>query len=97
MQAQTKDLPLPFQCILTFIIAAKQQSSKAALQQAAALSFFTIYQGDKQQKLSCTLGNALGTKLSMGTAKKWTMPIRNWRATLSWFLIEFEERLSNQM
>ena len=26
-------------------------------------------------------------------SKKWTMPIRNWRAALNRFMIEFEERL----
>ena len=26
-------------------------------------------------------------------SKKWTMPIRNWKPALNWFMIEFEERL----
>lgn len=30
-------------------------------------------------------------------SKKWTMPIRNWRAAMSRFMIEFEERLSGQI
>lgn len=29
------------------------------------------------------------------TAKKWTMPIRNWRAALTHFMIVFDERLSD--
>lgn len=28
-------------------------------------------------------------------SKKWTMPIRNWKAALNRFMIEFEERLTN--
>ncbi|GIU31515.1 hypothetical protein TUM3792_43340 [Shewanella sp. MBTL60-007] len=26
-------------------------------------------------------------------SKKWTMPIRNWRAAMSRFIIEFEDRI----
>ena len=28
-------------------------------------------------------------------AKKWTMPIRNWKAALNRFMIEFEDRISD--
>ena len=27
-------------------------------------------------------------------SKKWTMPIRNWKAAMNHFMIEFEERLA---
>ena len=30
-------------------------------------------------------------------AKKWTMPIRNWKAALNRFMIEFDERLQNYL
>ncbi|MFQ3197853.1 MAG: hypothetical protein ACI8R9_002317 [Paraglaciecola sp.] len=30
-------------------------------------------------------------------AKKWTMPIRNWRAAMTQFMIEFEERLTGHV
>ena len=29
----------------------------------------------------------------MDASKKWTMPIRNWKAALNRFIIEFEDRL----
>jgi len=28
-------------------------------------------------------------------SKKWSMPIRNWKAALNRFMIEFEERLTD--
>ena len=31
----------------------------------------------------------------MDASKKWTMPIRNWKAALNHFMIEFDERLSD--
>jgi transposase-like protein len=31
----------------------------------------------------------------MDASKKWTMPIRNWRAALNRFMIEFEDRISD--
>ena len=31
----------------------------------------------------------------MDASKKWTMPIRNWKAALNRFMIEFEERISD--
>ncbi|MFV0293915.1 MAG: IS256 family transposase, partial [Paracoccus sp. (in: a-proteobacteria)] len=31
----------------------------------------------------------------MDASKKWTMPIRNWKAALNRFMIEFEDRISN--
>ena len=31
----------------------------------------------------------------MDASKKWTMPIRNWKAALNHFMIEFDDRLSN--
>ena len=30
----------------------------------------------------------------LGASKKWTMPIRNWKAALNRFMIEFEDRLT---
>jgi transposase-like protein len=31
----------------------------------------------------------------MDASKKWTMPIRYWKAALSRFMIEFEDRISD--
>ncbi len=31
----------------------------------------------------------------MDASKKWTMPIRNWKAALNRFMIEFEDRISD--
>ena len=31
----------------------------------------------------------------MDASKNWTMPIRNWKAALNRFMIEFEERLTD--
>ena len=55
------------------------------------------------RKLTKTKGgfpndNSLLKLLYMGiqnASKKWTMPIRNWKAALNRFMIEFEDRLSD--
>ena len=33
----------------------------------------------------------------MDASKKWTMPIRNWKAALNPFIIKFEDRLSEDV
>lgn len=31
------------------------------------------------------------------TAKKWTMPIQNWRLAINWFTINFDDRLKSHL
>lgn len=31
------------------------------------------------------------------TAKKWTMPIQNWRLAINWFTIHFDNRLKGHL
>ena len=30
-------------------------------------------------------------------SKKWTMPIRNWKEAMNWFIIEFGDRVVNDV
>jgi putative transposase len=30
-------------------------------------------------------------------AKKWTMPIQNWRLAMNWFTIHFDDRLKDHL
>ncbi|ARG40680.1 transposase [Acinetobacter baumannii] len=30
-------------------------------------------------------------------AKKWTMPIQNWRLAMNWFTIQFDDRLKDHL
>jgi transposase-like protein len=32
---------------------------------------------------------------ALEAARKWTMPIRDWKAALNFFLIQFEDRIEN--
>jgi len=33
----------------------------------------------------------------MNASKKWTMPIQNWREAMNWFIIQFDERISDHL